>query len=243
MSSVVSVNNSKTIVLPTARRLLKEVCVVIPALNEAKRIGILVDRLLEKGFSNIVIVNDGSDDDTSKMFDNIKEATVLDHIINLGPGAATMTGINFALTQDVNYIATIDADLQHHPEDLIKLYSEIEKSDIDLVIGSRFLHKNSIPKSRALYNFFGNWISYFKTGLMVTDSQSGIKILSRKFAQELTIDYNGFEFCIDIIKKAKLQKVKVAEFPVGVTYTKETMEKGQSFGNGLVMLGRLLNPF
>jgi len=59
----------------------------------------------------------------------------------------------------------------------------------------------------------------------------------------LAIEYNGFEFCIDIIKKAKLQKVNVGESPVGVTYTKETMEKGQSFSNGLMMLARLMNPF
>ena len=236
-------SGSKTIVLPTARKLLKRVSVVIPALNEAKRIGILVDRLLEKGFTNLVIVNDGSEDETSDMFNDVEEVTVLDHIINLGPGAATMTGINYALELPVDYIATIDADLQHHPDDLIRLFKEISTNQCDLVIGSRFINKNEIPKSRALYNFFGNWISYIKTGLMVTDSQSGIKILSRKFAEELTIDYNGFEFCIDIIKKARLQEVKVAEFPVGVTYTKETMQKGQSFGNGLIMLGRLLNPF
>ena len=235
--------NSKTIVLPTARKLLKRVSVVIPALNEATRIHILVDRLIEKGFSNIVVVNDGSEDETSRLFDDVEEVVVLDHIVNLGPGAATMTGITYALTQDVDYIATIDADLQHHPDDLIRLFAEINHTKFDLVIGSRFLHENDIPKSRAIYNFFGNWISYLKTGLMVTDSQSGIKILSRSFAQELTIDYNGFEFCIDIIKKARLHKVKVAEFPVGVTYTKETMQKGQSFMNGLHMLGRLLNPF
>ena len=82
-----------------------------------------------------------------------------------------------------------------------------------------------------------------KTGLHVSDSQSGLKVMSRKFAEKLTIDYNGFEFCIDIIKKANLQKVNIGESPVGVTYTKETLEKGQSFSNGLMMLGRLLNPF
>lgn len=234
---------NKTIVFPKVKEFLEQVYVVIPALNEASRIGRLVDELEEKGFTNIVVVNDGSDDETAHMFDGHEQVTVLNHIVNLGPGAATMTGIEYAINQGAEYVATIDADLQHHPEDLIRLFREIESGDYDLVIGSRFLKKNQIPKSRLFYNFFGNWISYFKTGLMVTDSQSGIKVISKNFAKDLTIDYNGFEFCIDIIKKAKLNKVKVAEFPVSVTYTKETMAKGQSFSNGVMMLGKLLNPF
>jgi hypothetical protein len=111
------------------------------------------------------------------------------------------------------------------------------------MIGSRFLKKNEIPLSRRFYNFAGNLISYLVTGLYVTDSQSGFKIMTRRFAEKLEIDYNGFEFCIDIIKKANMNRFKVAESPVSVIYTEDTMAKGQSFREGLMMLGRLFNPF
>jgi len=233
----------KTIVLPSVKKLLEKVYVVVPALNEEKRIGALVAELEQKGFSNIIVVNDGSDDKTPQLFNYNPNVTVINHLVNLGPGASTMTGIEYSISKEAEYVATIDADLQHHPEDLLKLIAEIRQKDLDLVIGSRFLTKNSIPTLRILYNIVGNWVSYVKTGLHVSDSQSGLKVMSRKFAEKLTIDYNGFEFCIDIIKKANLQKVNVGESPVGVTYTKETLEKGQSFTNGLMMLGRLLNPF
>ncbi|MCB0689135.1 MAG: hypothetical protein KDC53_21505, partial [Saprospiraceae bacterium] len=76
-----------------------------------------------------------------------------------------------------------------------------------------------------------------------TDSQSGFKVMTRQFAEKLNIDYNGFEFCIDIIKKARMNRFQVAETPVSVVYTEETMAKGQSFRQGLLMLGRLFNPF
>ena len=233
----------RTIVLPSVKKLLDRVYVVIPALNEEKRIGSLVSQLEEKGFSNIIVVNDGSDDDTPQLFEYNPNVTVINHLINLGPGASTMTGIEHAVNQKAEYIATIDADLQHHPEDLVKIVAEIHQKDLDLVIGSRFLTENTIPTLRIMYNMVGNGISWFKTGLRVSDSQSGLKVMSLNFAQKLAIDYNGFEFCIDIIKKAKLQKVNVGESAVGVTYTKETMEKGQSFSNGLMMLARLMNPF
>lgn len=218
--------------------------VVVPALNEGDRIAGVIQKLILHGFHNIVVVNDGSTDHTSQAIPDIPGVYELKHIVNLGPGASTMTGIRFALDQGADYIATIDADHQSDPGELNDLIQAMkDRSQVDLMIGSRFLRQNDIPLSRRMYNFFGNFISYLITGLYITDSQSGFKIMTRRFAEKLNIDYNGFEFCIDIIKKAKMNQFKVAEAPVSVIYTKETMAKGQSFREGLLMLGRLFNPF
>lgn len=218
--------------------------VVVPALNEGDRIAGVIQKLILHGFHNIVVVNDGSTDHTSEAIPDIPGVYELKHIVNLGPGASTMTGIRFALDQGADYIATIDADHQSDPGELNDLIQAMkDRSQVDLMIGSRFLRQNDIPLSRRMYNFFGNFISYLITGLYITDSQSGFKIMTRRFAEKLNIDYNGFEFCIDIIKKAKMNQFKVAEAPVSVIYTKETMAKGQSFREGLLMLGRLFNPF
>ena len=102
---------------------------------------------------------------------------------------------------------------------------------------------NTKTETVFIYNKIGNIISFIVTGLYVTDSQSGFKIMTRRFAEKLNIDYNGFEFCIDIIKKAQMNRFLVAEAPVSVVYTKDTLSKGQSFKEGLMMLGRLFNPF
>ncbi len=194
-------------------------------------------------FTNLVVVDDGSADHASVVVSEDKDVKVLRHMVNLGPGASTMTGIKYALSMGAQFIATIDADNQNDPVDLVRMLLELEEREVDLLIGSRFLQENEIPISRVVYNYAGNIISYFKTGLMLSDSQSGLKIMTRNFAEDLNIDYNGFEFCIDIIKKARLKNWKVTEMPISVTYTKDTMSKGQSFQNGLMMLGRLLNPF
>ena len=218
--------------------------VVLPALNEGDRIAGVIEKLQHFGFKNIVVVNDGSTDHTSDVIPDSAGVYELKHIVNLGPGASTMTGIRFALLKNAQYIATIDADHQSDPKDLIDLVKILEgDKEVDLLIGSRFLQKNNIPLTRRLYNQVGNIISYLVTGLYVTDSQSGFKIMTRRFAEKLQIDYNGFEFCIDIIKKANMFQFKVAEAPVSVVYTKETLAKGQSFREGLMMLGRLFNPF
>ncbi len=219
------------------------VYVVIPAFNEESRIGGVISKLLHLGFSNIVVVDDGSTDQTWDVIPIAEGVHKLQHIVNLGPGASTMTGIEYALSKRAEYIATIDADHQNDPEDLVHLLADISEKNVDLVIGSRFLKYNRIPFRRIIYNQVGNLISFWKSGFLLSDSQSGLKVMSRHFAEQLYIEYNGYEFCIDIIKKAKLAGVNIAETPVNVSYTKETLAKGQSFGNGLMMLGKLLNPF
>ena len=221
----------------------EETYVVIPALNEETRIPNVIRELEALGFNNIVVVNDGSTDATSNINDQFPGVMVLDHIVNLGPGASTMTGIEYCVSKGASYIATIDADHQNQPADLLTLLDKLIVRDVDLVIGSRFLQQNEIPFQRLMYNWVGNVVSYIKTGLAVSDSQSGIKIMTRSFAKKLTIDHNGFEFCIDIIKKAKLNSADVEEAPVAVVYTKETLAKGQNFANGVMMMGKLFNPF
>ncbi|MDH3649384.1 MAG: glycosyltransferase family 2 protein [Saprospiraceae bacterium] len=221
----------------------KSIYVVIPAYNEESRITAVLERLQKLGFRNIVVVDDGSTDNTWDVIPEDDGIYKLQHIVNLGPGASTMTGIEFALGRDARYIATIDADHQNDPDDLVQLFADITEKQVDLIIGSRFLKYNHIPFRRIIYNQIGNLVSFWKSGLLLSDSQSGLKVMTRKFAEKLYIEYNGFEFCIDIIKKAKLAGMDIAESPVSVTYTKETLAKGQSFENGLMMLGKLFNPF
>jgi len=221
-----------------------KIFIVIPAKDEEKLIRPVIETTLALGFENIILVNDNSADKTKEVALSYgSKVKVLDHIINLGAGGATKTGIDYAVSRGAKYIATIDADFQHNPKDLIPLIKCIENKDMDLVIGSRFLKKNGIPVTRMIFNFLGNIINFFVTGLVVSDSQSGMKVMSRRFAENLEITYNGFEFCIEIIKNAKINKSNVYEYPIDVMYTEETMKKGQNIFTGFEMVGKLFNPF
>lgn len=219
------------------------VYVIIPAMNEQSHIAKVINRTLNEGYTNIIVVDDGSKDNTREIAKQYPDVTLLSHIINLGAGASTYTGIKYAIQENAKYILTIDADDQHDPEDIDHLLKAIIETNSDLVIGSRFKKKNKIPSSRVFYNKIGNYISYFITGIYLTDSQSGIKIMTKEFAQELGMKYNGFEFCIEIIKQSKIVKATVLEIPINVKYTKETMRKGQNLVTGFSMVARLLKPF
>jgi len=221
----------------------QELFIVLPAYNEAPRIELCLEKIIKLGFKNIIVVNDASSDTTAKIANSYDEVLLLSHLINLGPGAATQTGIEYALMQNAKYIATIDADDQHDPKDLVHLYEKIKSENLDLLVGSRFLNKNSIPKLRIIYNKIGNFISFLLTQKLLSDSQSGIKILSADLARKIAIELNGFEFCMEIISTARKLGAKIDESPVSVTYSEETTRKGQNLASGLSMLSRVFSPF
>lgn len=222
---------------------MSSIFIVIPAKNEERYISSLVQQIKALGFQKIVVVNDCSTDNTKSLAESIPDITVLDHVINLGPGAATQTGIAHAIEKDARIILTIDADLQHDPLDLMKLVTHMEETSSDLVIGSRFLKNNDIPKTRVFYNQVANIVSFFLTGKMLTDSQSGLKAISNNLAKKLDLKYDGFEFCMEIIKQANITKSAISEIPVNVRYTPETTAKGQNLRSGLNMISRLFSPF
>jgi len=217
--------------------------IVIPAKDESRYIQSLIIQIKELGFQNIVVVNDQSRDSTRTIAEKFSDIIVLDHVINLGPGAATQTGIAYAASKNAEVILTIDADLQHNPNDLVKLNDHILKTKSDLVIGSRFLGSNDIPLSRVFFNKVGNIVSFLLTGQMLSDSQSGLKAISFRLANSLDLKYDGFEFCMEIIKQAKINNSKIDEVPVDVRYTQETIAKGQNLFSGINMISRLFSPF
>lgn len=214
--------------------------IVIPAYNEATRLDGVLQKIALLGHQHIVVVDDGSSDGTAAVARE-HGVKVLRHAINMGAGAATQTGIDYALEQGAEYVLTMDADHQHLPEDIEHLFAAIRKWKCGMVIGSRFLKpENQIPTSRIWYNKVANILTLIIAGVSVTDSQSGMKVLSREFADASSLNCNGFEFCVEMIKNANLGGFEVKEVPINVRYTKETMEKGQNLYRGIKMIGRLI---
>lgn len=219
---------------------LAKTYIVIPAKDEASRISGVLEEVSTNGFKNIIVVNDGSQDHTDVVARQYG-ATVVTHHFNMGAGAATQTGIAYALRRGAEIIVTIDADHQHSPKDIKKLVETLLEEDLDVVIGARFLgNNNDIPFIRVCYNKIANWVAYFFTGMWVNDSQSGMKAFRARFARQADITQNGFEFCIELLQHMRRLKSSYGEVPISVVYTADTMNKGQSFANGMRMMLRML---
>lgn len=204
---------------------------VIPAYNEATRIERVVRDAL-KLVDRVLVVDDGSSDDTSQVAAKAG-ATVIRHAENCGAGAATMTGIEAARALHASIIVTLDADEQHDPRDIPAMIDPLKKGDVDVVFANRFGQKNKIPFIRRIFNAIGNIITLFATGMWVPDSQCGYKAFGPQAVAEINLRMSGYEFCTEIVREAAQHHWRIAQVPVKVVYSEYTLAKGQSFANGV----------
>lgn len=220
------------------------VCVVMPAFSESGVIGDVVSDTV-KTFKNspysaeIVVVNDASKDETSNIARK-NGATVIDHILNSGAGGATATGLSYAEQNEFDIAATMDADGQHSAQDVIKGVEEIINRKDDLLIGSRMIDNKGMSKTKVIGNRGLSFITYFLFGISSTDSQSGLRIFSRRALEELHWKTSGYEFCSEMLWRAKQQKLRISEFPIRAIYTEYSKSKGQNNWNGINIVKSLL---
>lgn len=212
---------------------------VIPAFNEARRVAQVVKDA--RAFTDqVLVVDDGSTDGTGDV-SRAAGATVIRHLENAGPGAATMTGIEAARRMGADVLITLDADGQHDPKDIPLLLKPIEEGSADIVFANRFgpfvfaqgKRRNHIPFVRRLFNGIGNVLTLLAAGKWVSDSQCGFKVFGPKALAEVDLRMSGFEFCTEIVREAAQRRWRVAEVPSKVIYSEYTMAKGQSFANGV----------
>ncbi len=219
---------------------MKNVYVVIPAYNEASVIGSVIDSIKKEGFTNIIVVDDCSTDDTFAIAFK-KNVTVLRHIINRGAGAATKTGLDFARTQKADFVVTIDADGQHDPTEIKRLVKKA--STYDVVIGSRLINPKGMPFSRKLVNKIGSIITYILYGIYVRDSQSGFKLFTKRALEKIEIKFDRYEFCSEVLHEIKQKKLTFIEVPITPIYTEYSLSKGQHFTNGFRMVFKMIWRF
>ena len=214
--------------------------IVIPAFNEEAQIGKVVASCRQAGYENIIVVDDGSFDQTARIAKK-SGATVVSHLINRGVGAATQTGLDVARFLEADVAATIDGDGQHAPGDIKKLLDDLAATTADIVIGSRFLDKgNDIPFVRKLFNNIANLITFLLAGSYFTDSQSGMKAFSKKALSKISITANGYEFSSEIFREAGHHRLKIHEVPISVMYTPYSLSKGQHFATGMTTILKLM---
>jgi glycosyltransferase involved in cell wall biosynthesis len=204
---------------------------VIPAFNEASRVGGVVEAV-KPYVDAVLVVDDGSSDGTSQAAE-AAGARVVRHIENCGAGAATMTGIAAARSIKATTIVTLDADEQHDPRDIPSMLRPVLEDTADIVYANRFGQRNTIPFIRRFFNSIGNTITFIATGRWVPDSQCGFKVLGPRAVAEISLQTNGFEFCTEIVRESVQHRWRVAQVPIKVLYSEYTLAKGQSFASGV----------
>jgi glycosyltransferase involved in cell wall biosynthesis len=209
--------------------------VVVPALNEASVVRQTIADL-RKIFPNVVVVDDGSADATGE--EALRSgAVVIRHPLSLGQGAAIQTGIRFALGRGALYVATFDADGQHHAEDLQRMLRMLCREQCDVVLGSRFLGRaEGMSRSRRFLVRAAAVFTNTTTGVRLTDAHNGLRVMTADTAGRLRIVQDGMAHASEIIAQIGRMKLSVREAPVTVTYSAYSTAKGQKMSNSYRIL-------
>lgn len=214
---------------------LETVWIVIAAYNEAACIEEVV-RAVRVGYPHVVVVDDGSRDDTAERARRAG-ARVLRHAVNRGQGAALQTGITFALRRGAAYVVTYDADGQHRPEDISALLAPIVAGRCDITLGSRFLGGAvNLPRSRRLLLKGAVWFTRLVNRVALTDAHNGLRAFSRRAAERLNITQDRMAHASELIDQVRESGLRFEEVPVEIRYTAYSLAKGQSPRGALQIL-------
>lgn len=221
----------------------KKVCILIPAYNEAKVIAEVLQntaKVFKKSSYDfdIVVINDSSTDSTVQ--EARKGATVVSHLLNQGAGGATSTGLRYAYTHGYDLAVTMDADGQHDPKDVLKCVNQAVNDEIDLLIGSRLIDTSGMSKVKVLGNKGLTFVTWALFGVKVTDSQSGLRVFSKKALSVLEWKSTGYDFCSEMIWRAKQSRLSIAEHPIKAIYTEYSVSKGQNNWNAVNIVRSLV---
>jgi len=211
-----------------------KVWIVMPAHDEERTIGGVLDSLKREGWRQIIVVDDGSTDRTANIA-RAKGAVVVAHRRNMGLGAALRTGLVTARKKGADCAVTFDADGQHDPKSVRRLVSALKGKD--LVIGVR-MHVG-IPLYKRFGNFVLDWITFLFSNVFI-DSQSGSRAFNRRALEKIKIRSNRYEVSSEIIIQAKKRGLKIGRTQAKCFYTKYAKTRGTTIVSGIRIFAGLI---
>lgn len=199
----------------------KRFLLLIPAFNAESTIQKLIIET-KKYFlpENILVVNDGSSDKTFEIA-NSEKVNLLNHSKNLGKGAALKTGFQFAVENNFDWVLTMDADLQHSPNDVPKFFDEINISNSDIILGNRMNDLKNMPLHRRFSNIVTSFLVRLRTNQNIIDSQCGFRFYKIDVLKYLQNFSDGYEFETEILIWASKNNFKISSVPIETIYNNE----------------------
>jgi glycosyltransferase involved in cell wall biosynthesis len=197
-----------------------ECCVIIPTFNNDRSLESVITGVLEYT-SQVIIVNDGSTDNTSLILEKYTQLEIINLPGNKGKGFAIQMGFRKAALLGYLYAITIDSDGQHLPADLPKFLEKLASHPNSLIIGARDLAQAGIPGGTTFGNRFSNFWLLVETGYKLPDTQSGYRLYPLEKLGNLNYVTNRFEFEVEVLVRAAWKGIPLTSVAVGVIYPKK----------------------
>lgn len=192
-------------------------CMLIPTYNNAGTLAAVLQDAL-KHTSHVIVVNDGSTDNTAEILEDFPQVHAVNYAPNKGKGMALRIGFKEAVKLGYHHAITMDSDGQHFAKDVVEFLSWLEAEPDSLLIGARNMDQATVPGKSSFGNRFSNFWFWVNTGVRLQDTQSGYR--SYPVAQLAHKKYftSKYEFEIEVIVRAEWSGIQVRCVPVSVFY-------------------------
>lgn len=205
------------------------VLIAIPVFNEQKYLGRVLDKV-RRFHPHVLVVDDGSTDDTPKILAARGDVAVIRHPTNLGYGQSLIDAFGHAQRQGFDWVITMDCDEQHEPEMIPEFVRRIESDRWDVVSGSRYLEPRAAddlpPEDRRSINAQLTRLLNDLLDLQLTDAFCGYKAHRVSAMARLTLTETGYAFPMQFWPQVAHQKLRLAEIPVRLIYNDPTRHFG-----------------
>ncbi len=196
-----------------------KICIIIPAYNEEKTIGLLVQSIHKKGF-DCYVVDDCSDDSTGQIAKS-NGANVLQHNQRQGKGASLRTGFQHAVKLNYDGVIIMDADGQHDTGDIDQFIQCAARNNVGIITGNRMGNSKGMPLLRYMVNHFMSFLISMACRQKIPDTQCGFRFIRCDALKELSLVCNNFEIETEILMKARKKNIKITSVPVRTIYNNE----------------------
>lgn len=204
-----------------------DVSIILPSLNPDEKLMCVVKGLVNKGFDDIILVNDGSDSEHISPFEeaaSYPQCTVLTHDVNKGKGRALKTAFEYFLKNREGKLGviTVDGDNQHTPEDIYRCYEEMSKKPENIVLGVRDFSQSDVPKKSRYGNRITSFVFKVAVGIKISDTQTGLRAIPAKYLELMTgISGERFEYETNMLLAMKTELIPFSEVKIKTVYIEE----------------------
>jgi polyprenyl-phospho-N-acetylgalactosaminyl synthase len=211
-----------------------KIFVVVPVFNEAAVLEQTLSGLVAQKL-NIILVDDGSSDDT-EIIAKKYPVFFIQHLLNIGQGAALQTGMAAAQFLGADIVVHFDADGQHDAMEISKLTEPLLQNRCDIVFGSRFTkndHSQALPVTKKIILQAARYMNWLFYGILLSDAHNGFRALNRKAFGQIVFTQNRMGHASEILSLVNKSKLRYEEVPVTIHYSEYSRKKGQSIFNSI----------
>jgi len=203
------------------------VSVIIPSLNPDDKLINVVDSLIEYGFDDIILINDGSDEAHMDQFNYLKKYSqchLLTHEVNKGKGRALKTAFEYCIANrlDIDGIVTVDGDNQHKAKDILDCVKAMNENEDNIILGVRDFKGKNVPSKSRIGNLMTSFVFKFACGLNISDTQTGLRAIPKQYLQLFTeVKGERFEYETNMLLEFKHSNIPYKEVKIETVYIEE----------------------